>query len=103
TQQEDFGLLFEGYIQVPITGVYTFYIDTDDGSQLFLNGKKVIDNDGLHGTGERAYEVALEAGVYPVKLPFFQGGAAKTLIFQCKEPGKQKQNVPDAQLFHVEK
>jgi hypothetical protein len=103
TQQEDFGLLFEGYIQVPVTGVYTFYIDTDDGSQLFLNGKKVIDNDGLHGTGEKAYEIALEAGVYPIKLPFFQGGAAKTLIFQYKEPGKQKQNVPDAQLFHVEK
>ncbi len=36
TRDEYVGLAFDGFIQVESDGVYTFYLTSDDGSQLFL-------------------------------------------------------------------
>ncbi len=44
-----YGFEFEGFIQIPEDGIYEFMTDSDDGSQLFIDGNLVADNDGLHG------------------------------------------------------
>jgi signal transduction histidine kinase len=36
TREEDVGLTFDGYIQLTSTGQYTFSLESDDGSRLFL-------------------------------------------------------------------
>ena len=33
---------------VPVTGSYSFYTFTDDGSRLFINGSEIVNNDGTH-------------------------------------------------------
>lgn len=35
-RSDDFGMLFHGFIEVPADGQYTFYLSTDDGSQLHI-------------------------------------------------------------------
>jgi hypothetical protein len=42
----DFALKLSGWIRVPFTGAWTFFIGSNDGSCLYINGKKLIDNDG---------------------------------------------------------
>lgn len=37
---------FSGSLLVPATEMYTFYLSSDDGSRLWLDGKLVIDHDG---------------------------------------------------------
>ena len=36
SRNEHVGLQFTGYLQVPRDGLYTFYLTSDDGSQLFI-------------------------------------------------------------------
>jgi signal transduction histidine kinase len=35
-QQEHIGLEFNGYLQIPRDGLYTFYLTSDDGSRMFI-------------------------------------------------------------------
>ena len=58
----NFGLRFQGVITVPTEGDYTFWINSDDGSQLFLDGARLIDNDGVHPPAERSANKRLAAG-----------------------------------------
>jgi signal transduction histidine kinase len=52
TRNEDVGLQFDGFFKVPREGVYTFYLKSDDGSDLFVGESKpvrleVIGSDGI--------------------------------------------------------
>lgn len=95
----DFGLVFSGYFKAPVKGVYTFYISTDDGSNLFINDKQLIGNDGVHGMRERKGDVALMPGYHKIIIEYFQGVGDKGLELNCRIPGKQKQKVSSELLF----
>jgi hypothetical protein len=43
----DIALKLSGWLRVPFTGAWTFSLGSNDGSCLYINGKKLIDNDGL--------------------------------------------------------
>ncbi|GHT82609.1 alpha-1 2-mannosidase [Bacteroidia bacterium] len=47
-QGDHFAFIFDGIIEVPEDGIYAFMTKTDDGSVLYINGKKVVNNDGSH-------------------------------------------------------
>jgi hypothetical protein len=40
-----FAVRFAGYILIRSSGVYTFYLNSDDGSKLYIGSKLLIDND----------------------------------------------------------
>lgn len=44
--EDHYGIIFDGYIQVPEKGIWEFATCTDDGSVLLIDGEKVVDNDG---------------------------------------------------------
>lgn len=48
-RDDDFAFRYTGYLFVGLSGEYTFYTTSDDGSQLFIGNQLVMDNDGLHG------------------------------------------------------
>jgi len=51
---DDVGAVFTGAIVAPATGRYVLSLESDDGSRLLLDGREVIDLDGLHGMIERS-------------------------------------------------
>ncbi|MEY3367551.1 MAG: hypothetical protein RI973_706, partial [Bacteroidota bacterium] len=69
---EDFAAVFEGYLDVPQTGVYTFHLRSDDGSRLSIGGQVLIDNDGLHGMKGGTASLALKKGKHALRLEYFQ-------------------------------
>lgn len=71
-RQEHFGVVYNAYLDIPETGVYTFYLRSDDGSRLFVGGKKLLDNDGIHGMKEATGSLALKKGKHALTLEFFQ-------------------------------
>ncbi|HET7118681.1 MAG TPA: family 20 glycosylhydrolase, partial [Hanamia sp.] len=87
-----FGLQYRGYIDVPETGIYSFYLTSDDGSVLFIDGKTVVDNDGLHSAIERSGEIALEKGLHLFSLNFIEGGGGYTLrlLYGLQDAAPQK-------------
>lgn len=100
-RNENFGLRFSGYITVPATGVYTFYTESDDGSKLYIGDKLVVDNDGLHASSEASGLVALEEGIHPIKVIFFQGPGDIALKVLYSGPKTEKKIIPASVLFHA--
>lgn len=85
-RQENFGLVFSGYVNVPQSGVYQFWLNSDDGSQLFLAGRELINNDGVHGMIEVSGAMVLEAGWHPIEIRYFQGVGGLGLELYWKGP-----------------
>jgi alpha-L-fucosidase len=56
------GLRFLALLDVPRGDVYRFSLTSDDGSELWINGQRVVDNDGLHGSEEKTAYVPLQEG-----------------------------------------
>lgn len=102
-REEFFGLRFNGYIRIPADGIYTFYLDSDDGSRLLIDDRLVVDNDGTHGMLEKSGEAALAAGMHALQLLFFQGRGAgsggKGLRVSIRGPRMEKQPLPAGLLF----
>jgi hypothetical protein len=95
-----FGYNLEGYLKVPETGVYTFWLEANDGAVLYLNSKLIIDNDGGHREQVLDSKIGLKKGWHPIKVDYFQQGLAKSLHLTWEGPGVEKQEVPGKVLFH---
>jgi len=93
--------VFEGYISVPATGLWTFSTESDDGSRVFIDGQLVVNNDGLHGMVDRSGQIALEWGFHRYRVEFFEnfGGAGE--IFRWQGPGTARAIVPASALFKL--
>ena len=93
------GFDFEGVINVPVEGLYTFYLVSNDGSEMYLHDELFIDNDGLHPAVESFKTVGLKAGTHPIKIKYFQGAGGEILKLLWEGPGIKKQEVPESVLF----
>ena len=91
TRDTAFGFVFSGSLIVPQAGNYTFYLDSDDGSRLTIDGKPLIEYDGIHGTGqEHQATVSLKAGRLPIKLEYFQNMHGLGLNVAWAGPGIER-------------
>ncbi len=69
----------DGLFEAPTTRVYRFTLESDDGSRLTIDGRLVVDNDGLHAPLVRSGEIALEKGWHRARVEFFQKRGGYTL------------------------
>jgi len=99
-QDNDFGFVFEGYILIQEKGVYTFYTDSDDGSQIFIGDNLIVDNDGLHSMTEVSGSVALSAGYHPIRVTYFEKNGGNQLNVYFESVKIQKRFIPDNLFFH---
>ena len=81
-----FAARYEGDLNVVNGGTYTLYLTSDDGSVLYVDGKKVIDNDGLHSTREIKVTLELSAGAHDIELRYFENTGTQTLKFEWQGP-----------------
>lgn len=86
-----YGLQFRGLISVPETGIYSFFLTSDDGSQLRIAGRLVVDNDGMHSAREKSGQVALQKGAHTFALDYMDGGGGGSLkLTYSKDDGPVK-------------
>lgn len=79
-RNEDYGFVFEGDLEVPNAGNYTFRLDSDDGARLTINGKQVLEMDGVRGLGGyQDAQVKLKTGKARLRLDYFQAAGGKGL------------------------
>ncbi|UII25515.1 fibronectin type III domain-containing protein [Fulvivirga maritima] len=90
-----YAFIFSGYIQIPVSGTYTFYTRSDDGSDLSINGSTVVNNDGAHGEQERSGSVTLSAGSHAIRVRYFENSGGETLTVSWSGPGLSKSTIPD--------
>ncbi len=100
---DHYAFSFDGYIDIPTTGIYTFYTDSDDGSRLYIDDRLVVDNDGLHGMTEAEGVVALERGLHKIRVTHFEKTGGDDLRVYYEGPGFERKAVPAGSLFHDSK
>lgn len=83
--EQHYALLLEGWIEVNETAAYTFGVSSDDGSQLYVAGQLVVENDGLHGMRKMEGAVPLKKGKHPIRLEFFQNEGGQGLEVWMEE------------------
>lgn len=87
---QDYGALITGILIVPQTGEYTFGLDSDDGSLLYIDGALNVDNGGPHGPQfVSGSPLNLIQGVrYTFQIEFFEccGGPGGVDLY-VKTPG----------------
>ena len=77
----------DGFLQIDAAGAYEFELTSDDGSALWINGERVIDNDFEHSEQAKAGSVDLSQDLHPFEVKYFQGVGDAVLRLKWKPPG----------------
>jgi alpha-L-fucosidase len=99
-RDEDFALEFSGFVRVPEDGIWTFHLSSDDGSRLEVQGRGVVDDDGLHGMQERKGELGLKQGLHPIRLQYFNAQGAGGLALEIEGSDGKRRPIPADWLVH---
>jgi mono/diheme cytochrome c family protein len=89
----NFALTFEGYLKIIREGTYRFILTSDDGSKLLIDGKTVVNNDGVHAPTTAFGTAKLPPGMHPILVSFFQGPGGVELHVDIEGPGLKRQPV----------
>jgi len=72
---QNYSMRWTGELVPPVDGDYRLGMDTDGGSRIFLDGKKIIDDWAPHGERTMTTLVHLQAGhAYPIRMEYFHYG-----------------------------
>ena len=94
TNREQFALKLTGSIAISKGGTYNFYLSSDDGSRLYIDGNEIINHDGLHGLSEKTGSVELAGGSHEIVVTYYDNGGGDGLALAWSGPGFNKQAVP---------
>ncbi len=97
-QDDLFGFEFTAEIQVPVSGEYTFFTTSDDGSRLYINDRLVVDNDGIHAPTEQSGTIRLAEGTHKIKVEYFEQKRGETLQVHWQGPSFAKEIIPTSVL-----
>ncbi len=85
-RDSDFAMTFEAYLPISIAGEYQFFLSSDDGSRLNINGKHVVEYDGVHPAEQRQGKLKLDVGVHPLRIEYFEKGGEEVLALDVAGP-----------------
>lgn len=93
--------IFSGYIKIDKSDLYTFFLSSDDGSKLYIDGELLIDNDGVHGMTDLWGQLDLGAGLHRIWITYYNAGGGMGLVVQYKPRSDDRKVVPTEMLFHA--
>ncbi len=82
-----YAIRFAGTLSVPADGAWTFQTTSGAGSALYINGSKVVDNDGVHGVQTRTGTVNLSKGPATIEVRYFQDVGTSAISASWSGPG----------------
>ena len=95
-----FSIRWEGFVEAPTTGTYTFYTTSDDGVRLWVNDQLIVENWTVHPATENSGTINLVAGQrVPIRMDFFENGGHAVAKLSWSANGVSKQTIPQSALF----
>ena len=89
TAIEQISLRFSSILEVPKDGKYTFFLDSDDGSCLYIDGKVITKTYNAKATAE----VELKAGSRDLILNYYDSGGGDRLSLEWEGPDFERQSL----------
>lgn len=97
---DHFYVRWTGKVRISKDSKYTFFTESDDGSRLWIDGKVIVDNGGLHAMEEKSGEVELKAGDHDLKLELFENDGDVGCKLSWETSSTAKEILPDSALIH---
>lgn len=70
-------------------GDYSFRVTSDDGSAVFVAGKEIAMNDGVHPPRAVEGKTALRPGWHKIQVKFFEASGGEELKLEVRAPGEE--------------
>jgi len=87
---EWFAIDYTGRFWIEQPGKYQFALLSDDGSKLYIDDRKVIDNDGIHPPQLETGHSTLKTGFHQIRVSYFQGPRYQVaLVLLVAGPGEE--------------
>jgi len=99
-RQVNYGVAFDGYLNVPADGFYAFAVESDDGTMLQIDDEEVVKNDGNHASQLVTGHIPLRRGFHKLQLKYFQGEAGASLRVEWSLSGQELKPLDASALFH---
>ena len=93
---DNFSIKWTGMVEALYSEQYTFFVTSDDGCRLKINGHTIIDQWSNHSATEYGGQMLLEAGQkYYIELDYYEDGvnASVSLAWQKSKPAKRNNST----------
>jgi hypothetical protein len=99
--EDHFGYVFSGYLDVPEDGIWDFTLVSDDGAVMDIDGTRVVDNDGSHSAIAAFGRIPLKKGLHPYRLIYLEDYEGQALFWTWRAPGQKRfSRIPAENLYH---
>lgn len=95
---DNFSARWEGQIEAPVSGAYTFTTTSDDGIRLFIDNQLIIDKFIDQAPTDWTGSITLTAGKHDIKLEYYERGGGAVAKLSWAYPGQAIQIVPTSRL-----
>lgn len=99
-REDEFAFRFVGEIEIPKDGSYTFYLASDDGSTLDIDGKRLIDNGGPHSFSFKQATVDLTKGWHPIVVRYWEISVDNDLRLEWSGPDQPRAEIDPGRFAH---
>ena len=91
---------WEGRVEAPTSGTYTFYPRTDDGVRLWVNGQLIVNDWTNHSPQEFSGNIVLTGGEkVTIVMEYYEDGGAATAELRWAGPGISKDIIAPQYLY----
>ena len=95
------GAKISGFLNIPKAGAYAFRFHTNDGFEIVLDGRQIFSDPTVHKDrlSPEVTAVFRSAGLYPVRMLYFEKKGSSTLRMEWRPPGASEFTVMPAAAF----
>ena len=91
-----FGINYRGTFWITQPGEYLFSLTSDDGANLYIDDRLIIDNDGIHSAKTIEGKADLTAGQHTIQVKYMQTMPTNlALSLRVKRPNQSKWQLFD--------
>ncbi len=95
-KRDNYGLVWEGWLNVPRDGKYTFHYDTDDGGAVSINGKEIITRDRIGPAGTPTKKsIQLKKGRADIKIEYYEFKGQELISLAWEGPKMKMKSLSD--------
>ncbi|TAG13035.1 MAG: alpha-rhamnosidase [Sphingobacteriia bacterium] len=98
-REDHWGIVYTSNLLIDEEANYSFYLSSDDGSRLLLDGKQVAIIDGMHGTQTGMGSLRLSKGYHRISIEYFEALGGQSLELKMQVEGGTRKIVPISKLF----
>ena len=83
-----------GTLSISQAGTYTFYLTSDDGAKLYVDGLLRIDHDGIHTSSERSASMQFAPGGHTVRVDYYDDMGPAVLRLEWRRGSGPRGAIP---------